>query len=368
MIMQSCIGAAASWTRVRATLLSAAGAGMALALLIVLLGIPGIGLAKGKPGPPPQPPPAEPPARFWHAFTGNGGSAGGTSKLFLLGGDGDDSVDYETFADFWYYAVDSRQWVLAPTGTTKPGGRAHAGLSCGAGECVTSNGRRIGLLKETWVYRERSGSWSQINCRRQLCPSARMSVAMAYDPDRFYHLLFGGLDGNDSLGDTWSFAGGNWTREQPVSSPPARWWAAMTYVGSPVNGISLFGGLEGSVGLLDDMWVWDGNGWQPVVVSGGLSPPSLFGHSMDWDGDRLLVTGGYVDLNETPNNAAWSFTFDNARSGRWSRDPDRSGCYASVQPGAKMAYDRSQRLKVFFGGVENGPNGAIAYDDTVICE
>jgi hypothetical protein len=33
-----------------------------------------------------------------------------------------------------------------------------------------------------------------------------------------------------------------------------------------------------------------------------------------------------------------------------------------------MAYDRSQKLKVFFGGAENGPDGVIAYDETVICE
>jgi hypothetical protein len=39
-----------------------------------------------------------------------------------------------------------------------------------------------------------------------------------------------------------------------------------------------------------------------------------------------------------------------------------------VKPGAMMAYDRSQKLKVFFGGGENAPDGMIAYDETVICE
>jgi hypothetical protein len=368
MILQALADATGSWPRVRAVLFNTARAGVALALLITMFGIPAIGLAKGKPRPPPEPPPAEPPARYWHAFAGNGSSDSGTSRLFLLGGSGDASTDYETFADFWYYSVENRQWVLAPTGTSKPGGRNHAGLSCGAGECVTCNGVRIGPLKETWVYRERSGTWSQINCRKQLCPSARMMVAMAYDPDRFYHLLFGGLNGRESLDDTWSFAGGTWVREQPDLSPPARGWAAMTYVGPPVDGIVLFGGLTGYVRLFDDMWVWDGNAWQLVALSGGLSPPSLYGHSMAWDGGRLLVTGGYVDNNDTPNTTAWSFTFDGARSGKWSKEPDASGCYSSVNPGAMMAHDRSQKLKVFFGGAENGPNGVVAYDDTVICE
>lgn len=372
MFLQSPVGAAGSSARVRAPLLNIVGAGIALALLILMLGIPAVGVSKGKPGAPPPPPPAEPPARFWHAFTGNGSSDVGTSRLYLLGGTGDANYDYQTFADFWYYAVESRQWVLAPTGSTAPGGRQHAGLSCGAGECVTSNGVRVGRLKETWVYRERTGSWSQINCRKQLCPSARMMVSMAYDPNRFYHLLFGGLGGTygrDSLDDTWSFAAGTWRLEKPLHRPPGRRSTAMAYVGAPVNGIVLFGGLEEFARMFNDMWVWDGNDWQSVeVVKASSPPPLLHSHSMAWDGSRLLVTGGYVDFDDTPNKAAWSFTFDSAQSGRWSQQTDPSGCYASVKPGAVMAYDRSQKLKVFFGGVENGPNGAIAYDDTVICE
>ena len=375
MVLRSLFGEARSRASVRAFLLNSTWASAALALLIIMLGIPADGVAKGKPRPPPEPTPSEPPARFWHAFTGNGSNDVGASRLFLIGGSGDGTADYETFADFWYYAVDTRQWVLAPTGRSKPSGRFHAGLSCGAGECVTSNGVRIGRLKETWVYSERAGSWSQINCRKQLCPSARKNVAMAYDPDRFYHLLFGGeggTDGRENMGDTWSFSGGAWTREQPVSSPPGRWWAAMSHVGAPAHGIVLFGGvfngLDGFLNLFYDMWVWDGIDWQPVVATGGLPPPSLFGHSMTWDDDRLLVTGGYMDNIDTPNKTVWSFTFDGARSGRWSKDPDTSGCYASVKPGAVMAYDRSQKLKVFFGGLENGPNGVIAYDETIVCE
>ena len=344
-----------------------------LALEVPLISADAQAAGRGKPPPSTDPPPTTPPARFWHAFTGNGSNNVGASRLFLIGGNGDDTADYEMYADFWYYAVDSHQWVLAPTGRSKPSGRNHAGLSCGAGECVTSNGVRGSPLKEPWVYSERAGAWSQINCRKQLCPSARQNVAMAYDQDRFYHLLFGGeggTNGRESLEDTWSFAGGTWTREQPVSSPPPRWWAAMTYVGPPVGGIVLFGGLQGYVDLLDDMWVWDGIDWQPVVFSGDLSPPSLYGHSVAWDGDRLLVTGGYVDPTncDTPNKTVWSFTFDGARSGKWSKEPDTTGCYASVKPGAVMAYDRSQKLKVFFGGGENGPNGVIVYDETVICE
>jgi len=33
-----------------------------------------------------------------------------------------------------------------------------------------------------------------------------------------------------------------------------------------------------------------------------------------------------------------------------------------------MAYDRSQKLKVFFGSGQNATDGVIAYNETVICE
>ena len=213
-----------------------------------------------RPPPSTDPPPTAPPARCWHALTDNGSENTATSKLFMLGGDG---ADAKTLADFWYYTVESEEWVLAPTGKSKPGKRKHAGLSCGAGECVTANGSNgISLIEETWIYAEVPGTWSKINCRKELCPSARMMVTMAYDPGRFYHLLFGGLGRQGNLDDTYSFAGGAWMREEPADQPAARRSAAMAYVSSPVNGIVLHGGQEENVSTLCDIWTWNGDNWQ----------------------------------------------------------------------------------------------------------
>ena len=50
MILQSLVGAARSSARVRAPLLNIVGAGTALALVIAMLGIPAVGVSKGKPG------------------------------------------------------------------------------------------------------------------------------------------------------------------------------------------------------------------------------------------------------------------------------------------------------------------------------
>jgi len=74
---------------------------------------------------------AEPPARFWHSFSGNGNEAAGASRLYVFGGDSGYSA-YKNLNDLWYYRADTQLWTLAPTGRTKPvlvmvsGGRAVA--------------------------------------------------------------------------------------------------------------------------------------------------------------------------------------------------------------------------------------------------
>ena len=151
---------------------------------------------KGKPAPPPPPPPPapiEPPARAWHAFAGNGGITSSASRLYLIGGAGSDG---QALGDFWYYRRDTATWTVAPAGSSKPGKRQWVGFSCGAGQCVTSNGNNgVGLLKETWTYTEATGNWSQVNCKRVLCPSARHMATMAY-AEGLGHLLFGGRSGS----------------------------------------------------------------------------------------------------------------------------------------------------------------------------
>ena len=42
--------------------------------------------------------------------------------------------------------------------------------------------RGLGFVKETWIFSESTQTWSQVNCRRVLCPSYRMGPTMAYDP------------------------------------------------------------------------------------------------------------------------------------------------------------------------------------------
>jgi hypothetical protein len=330
-------------------------------------------LQRGKPPPPPPPPSSsEPAARAWHAFSGNGSTVADASRLYLFAGSGSDWQPVP--GDLWYYRVDSADWILAPTGTTQPGRRQHVGFSCGAGQCVSSNGNNgVGLLKETWIYTEGASSWSQINCKRNLCPSARLMPTMAYDPARSYHLLFGGAASLDvSLNDTYTFKGGRWTARNPLHKPGARHWAATAFAKAPVNKVVLFGGLDGPTSVHCDMYAWTDTDWQQVAMTN--TGPCLYAHSMAWDeaGKRLIVTGGYLaDRTDTPNPDVWYFKFNtDGGSGTWSKEPAGSAlatCAASAKPGARMTYDVPSGDKVFFGGEENINNVAVRYDTTVVC-
>ena len=325
-------------------------------------------IERGKPLPPP--PSDEPAARAWHAFSGNGSTVADASRLYLFAGAGSDVMPVS--GDLWYYRVDLAGWILAPTGTTRPGPRQHVGFSCGAGQCVTSNGYYLGGLKETWVYNEGTSSWSQVNCKRNLCPSARGMPTMAYDFARSYHLLFGGLAGTISLDDTYTFKGGRWTARNPLHKPEARHWAATVFAKAPVNKVVLFGGLDGGSGVHCDMYAWTDTDWQLVNMTN--EGPCLYGHSMAWDevGKRLIATGGYIaDRTDTPNPYVWYFTFTgDGSSGTWSKEPTGSGlalCVADAKPGARMAYDVPSKAKVFFGGEDNINHEIVRYDTTLVC-
>jgi hypothetical protein len=334
-------------------------------------------------GRPPPPPPTntEPLARFWHGFTGNGGTTPGTSRLYVFGGDGGYELDYQTMSDHWYYSVANASWTPAPTNSTPPSPRKHMGFSCGGGLCVVANGLRgPSWVKETWIYTEASGIWSQTNCKRYQCPSFRMLPAMAYDSARGYHVLFGGEYEGTHLDDTYTFSNATqrWTLRQPSVSPAARMWAAAAFVAGPVNRVMLLGGQNNyGQDVLCDMWSWTGTKWEEVTQINAYDGPCLHGHSMAWDGARLVVTGGYVDTGDTPNEGVWTFEFTpDGKAGTWTYEPDWYSYFQCtgagvLHPGARMAYDRPSGAMAFFGGGENVVIAeeltAVAYDDLSVC-
>ncbi len=309
---------------------------------------------------------ASPPARAWHGFTSNGGTSPAQSRLYMFAGSGS---NLQNLNDLWFYKLDSG-WtrVVPPKRSKVPGRRAHVGWACGGGQCLAAGGFNLADLNETWVFNESTGAWSTINCKRGPCPGARSRAAVAYDPLRGEFVLFGGQASYAQLDDTHVFGLGRWSTRSPFSRPSARESAAATFVPAPVNRVVIFGGGYRNQAM-NDMWAWSGTDWVRIEAPGG---PSLMSHNMvlktgPGQYPRLIVSGGYID-DLTPNTETWSFTFTSASSGTWAKSP--LGCLngSTPRPHSRMALDFPSGKKVFFGGEEDGPNGIVRYDDTVVCE
>jgi len=104
----------------------------------------------------------------------------------------------------------------------------------------------------------------------QVLPHERKSAGMAYDYANTVFTLFGGIDGNRVLDDTWVSAGGiAWSIVYPPHRPPARWGHGMIYAGGT---IMVFGGFDRNNRPLNDLWVWNGADWAEVTTFGMEHP------------------------------------------------------------------------------------------------
>ncbi len=316
-------------------------------------------------GKPPPSLPESPPARYWHAMDDNGSEVPDASRLYVFGGDGADQSPVAS--DLWYYSTTADAWRVAATNRSRPDGRKHPGLSCGAGRCLLFGGVRLGPLGDTWVYQEAQERWSKFSCKRRSCPSARWGTAIAYDPSRFYHVAFGGID-QQSLGDTFTFSSGRWTTWQPTTAPSRRDRAAAEYAEGAVKAVVIHGGQADNSEVLCDMFAWTGSDWQEIELSANSeSPPCLHSHSIVWDGSQLVVTGGYLDTGNAANDKVWNFSFDSSTSGSWHEDTTSlfAACVAGADDGARLIRDRASQETLSFGGFKPGGE---ASDKMVLCE
>jgi hypothetical protein len=324
------------------------------------------------------PPPTYPANRAWHAFTSNGRADVPASRLYMYGGAGSDWRVVP--ADLWFYGAYADKWTLVtPSGTAKPGSRQWEGLSCGAGACVMADGNTgAGAVNETWVYSETTNAWTQANCgRTSPCPTVRQMVTMAFDAQQRNHLLFGGRGSvSPGLNDTWTFDAATlkWTLRAPALKPAERNRAAALHV--PGIGVVMHGGQD-YLGRAPycDMYAWNGSNWRQIQFDKIQPYPCLHSHSMAWDGQSLVVTGGYVDTSDTPNPVLWHFAFSaDGQSGTWTQSSNGAcqpvlGTDGVIHPGAKMAYDAPTATRVWFGGEENlgDPPSVYRYGNTVEC-
>ncbi|HEX3746262.1 MAG TPA: putative Ig domain-containing protein [Bryobacteraceae bacterium] len=135
-------------------------------------------------------------------------------------------------------------------------------------------------------------------------PPNRTGGGMAYDPVHDKVLLFGGYDAesNNEFSDTWIWDGvaKTWTAAPPGPSPTGREGVALGF-DSQRNQIVLFGGFDGS-NLLGDTWTWNGSSWSQLTTLHAPSPRSYFGMTFDTATSNMVLFGGSgatSNLNDT---------------------------------------------------------------------
>jgi len=143
---------------------------------------------------------------------------------------------------------------------------------------------------------------------------------------------------------------GGWL-EQPGPGPSARQNHAMIYDG---QSLMLFGGYSSSLGLNNETWLWDGAGWDQAMPAGPPQARSV--HKMAYNsasGKVILFGGGLGGSDALDDTWEWDGT-----AGTWTQlfpinKPDPRFNHA-------MAYDAARDQIVLFGGY--GPGGR--YGDT----
>jgi hypothetical protein len=185
-------------------------------------------------------------------------------------------------------------------------------------------------------------------------PSARASLAMAYDSDRGKVVLFGGASDGTELGDTWEWDGAAWTSvctgPCATGAPPARSGHAMAY--DPVHRRAVIFGGEGAGALLDDTWTWDGAAWARVCAPGACGPPARVGHAMAYDvaRDRVVLFGGSACSSGVCSD--FGDTWEQ-NGGTWSR----ASAVGPARSGHAMTFDAARGVTVVFGGAHGGVLG-----------
>jgi hypothetical protein len=109
-------------------------------------------------------------------------------------------------------------------------------------------------------------------------------MGMAYDSARGQVVLFGGYDGTNPPGDTWTWDGNDWTERTPAHAPSPRQQVGMTY-DTVHSRVVLFGGLDNS-GFLGDTWTWNGADWTvprtPIRLMPKSGPPGAVVQVRAW--------------------------------------------------------------------------------------
>lgn len=271
---------------------------------------------------------------------------------------GQDIPTGTTFGDTW--ALIGGNWVQLHLAVSPPG-RRDAAMAFDAADhymVLFGGAGTAGGLGDTWIFR--GGTWTQL--ATPVAPSARSYATMAYDAADQEVVLFGGLDAttNAVTSDTWAFSHGQWTQLAPATSPPARAAAGMAYDAADSTTV-LFGGTSNfgsNKAGLADTWTFAGGQWTRQAPA--ASPANRYNFAMSFDrATRSVVAfGGWSPSAgcNNPVNDSWTYA-----AGQWS---PVAGAEPSPRQGQRGTNDTILGGVVLFGG----ENGHCSVDPTSLAD
>src|ERR1035441_2573999 len=150
----------------------------------------------------------------------------------------------------------------------------------------------LNALGDTWTWDGKAKTWTQQFPATSPTPRR---TPIAYDEAARTVVLFGGDNQNAGLqfNDTWTWDGKTWTQHFPATAPSARSGAGMAY-DAALGAVALFGGFAGSwPNTLDDTWTWNGITW--TKMNPATVPPDRYWAGMTYDPDvhGVVMFGGY---------------------------------------------------------------------------
>jgi hypothetical protein len=278
-----------------------------------------------------------------------------TNTVWMYGGLDETSTFFGV--DLWGYR--GGQWFFVPF-TTGPGSECNNPLSA----YDTNRSRLVLLCGGTDTFEWDGAAWKSFADLSKE-PQVRRFAGMVYDPNLKKTVLFGGFNNNNYRNDTWTWDGTAWTevKVDGKQRPPNRGLMAMWY--DPLQKkVILYGGLgrgnlNERISRYDDMWAFNGTGWQKLPVT--QTPGARFGpqFAVNANTGKLLLFGGLrsepIDedsLRQFFVNDTWEW---DGTASTWTRiQTDPNTAEPDVRENGSMAWDPVTGELVLFGGYAEG--------------
>ncbi|MGA8535869.1 MAG: hypothetical protein WB789_00560 [Thermoplasmata archaeon] len=143
-------------------------------------------------------------------------------------------------------------------------------------------------IGDTWKFAggvwTRLGNWSALNGGKSvLAPAFQQVPEMAWDPAADQVLLYGG---GPNLNQTWTFVGGGWTEANGTGPPPPGNASIPLFYDASLDGVVFYGGSHptSTAPAPAYTWVYSNLTWTNVSSDVGTAPPRPF----SWGGTGAI--------------------------------------------------------------------------------